>query len=84
MYGHVNNIIYYSYFDTIGAPLVRPHTRTLTNVVNKYLKEECDMKAEDKCIGLVVHSECDYYSSLSFPQVITAGTVQLYIPSIMN
>ncbi|MCW7541590.1 acyl-CoA thioesterase [Aquabacterium sp. A7-Y] len=59
VYGHVNNVVYYSYFDT---------------VVNHYLIAEgaLDLHAGE-VIGLVVETQCNYFSSLSFPQRVDAG-----------
>jgi acyl-CoA thioester hydrolase len=56
IYGHVNNVVYYSYFDTI---------------VNQYLIEygEFDIHQSDT-IGLMVHSECSYFTSIAFPDKI--------------
>ncbi len=53
-YGHVNNVVYYSYFDT---------------VVNEYLIRAgvLDVERSD-VIGLVVETQCRYFSELSFPQ----------------
>ena len=59
IYGHLNNVVYYSYFDT---------------AVNEYLISRTALDIHNgSSIGLVVHSECDYFSSLSFPGVIDAG-----------
>jgi acyl-CoA thioester hydrolase len=59
VYGHVNNVVYYSWFDT---------------AVNAYLIETggLDIHA-GSTIGLVVESHCNYYAPLAFPQVIDAG-----------
>lgn len=59
VYGHVNNVVYYAYFDT---------------VVNRWLIERgaLDIHA-GRVIGLVVSSACDYYAALSFPQTVEAG-----------
>jgi acyl-CoA thioester hydrolase len=59
LYGHVNNVVYYSYFDT---------------VVNEYLIRygALDLEA-GKTIGLVVETHCSYFASLAFPQRIDAG-----------
>ncbi|HWS74415.1 MAG TPA: thioesterase family protein [Quisquiliibacterium sp.] len=59
VYGHVNNVVYYAYFDT---------------VVNRWLIERgaLDIHA-GPVIGLVVSSACDYYGPLSFPQTVEAG-----------
>lgn len=59
VYGHVNNVVYYSWFDTI---------------VNQYLIEhkELDIQASS-IIGLVVETQCSYFSSVSFPDAITVG-----------
>jgi acyl-CoA thioester hydrolase len=59
IYGHVNNVVYYSYFDT---------------VVNEYLIRQgaLDMH-EGEVIGFVVETQCRYYRPLAFPDVIEAG-----------
>ena len=58
-YGHINNVVYYSYFDT---------------VVNRYLIEaEVLDVAASPVIGLVVETHCSYFSPLSFPQTVEAG-----------
>ena len=58
-YGHVNNVVYYSYFDT---------------VVNQYLIERgvLDIRASPS-IGLVVETHCNYFSPIAFPDRVTAG-----------
>jgi acyl-CoA thioester hydrolase len=58
-YGHVNNVQYYSFFDT---------------AVNQFLvaRGVLDIHA-DQVVGLVVDSGCSYFSSISFPDVIHAG-----------
>lgn len=60
IYGHVNNAVYYSYFDT---------------TVNAYLIEAglIDPHAEAGPIGLVVETRCRYFAPLAFPQRIDAG-----------
>jgi acyl-CoA thioester hydrolase len=59
VYGHVNNVVYYGYFDT---------------VVNAYAisRGGLDIHA-GSVIGIVVDSACRYHSPLAFPQVIDAG-----------
>ncbi|MDE2202327.1 MAG: acyl-CoA thioesterase [Burkholderiaceae bacterium] len=59
VYGHVNNVVYYSYFDT---------------VVNTYLIERgvLDPQHSDT-IGLVIETQCNYFASLSFPAPVVAG-----------
>jgi len=58
-YGHVNNVVYYSYFDT---------------VVNGYLIEAsgCDVR-ELPAIGIVAETSCKFISELSFPDTVHAG-----------
>lgn len=59
VYGHVNNVVYYSYFDT---------------VVNAHLIEEGVLDfAAGQVIGLVIETQCNYFSSLSFPDTVVAG-----------
>lgn len=59
VYGHINNVEYYSYFDT---------------VINEYLitQEALDMYAGAQ-IGLCVESGCRFKASLSFPGRVIAG-----------
>lgn len=58
-YGHVNNVVYYSWFDT---------------VVNGYLIEHgaLDIQRAD-IIGLVIETQCNYFSPIEFPQSVDAG-----------
>ena len=59
VYRHVNNVVYYSWFDT---------------VVNQYLVESGALDIEKSpVIGLVVETHCNYFSPLSFPQVVETG-----------
>jgi acyl-CoA thioester hydrolase len=59
VYGHVNNVVFYSYFDT---------------AVNRHLIEHGALDIErGEVIGLVVHSQCHYFAPLAFPQAIEAG-----------
>lgn len=52
-------------------------TCSIDSVVNTYLIEHCGLKPTDTTsknpIGLVVSSGCNYFSSLSFPQVVDLG-----------
>ncbi|NLD56096.1 MAG: acyl-CoA thioesterase [Burkholderiaceae bacterium] len=61
VYGHVNNVVYFSYFDT---------------VVNQYLIEQgvLDIHGGD-VIGLVVENTCRYFQSLQFPERVAAGVL---------
>ncbi|MFG1348964.1 acyl-CoA thioesterase [Xanthobacter autotrophicus] len=59
VYGHVNNVVYYSYFDTVvneqlvSAGLLDPQTSPI--------------------IGLVVETRCTYFRSLTYPAPVKAG-----------
>lgn len=56
VYGHVNNVTYYSYFDTIA---------------NCYLIEQGGLDIHKApSIGLVVASSCEYHFPVAFPQVL--------------
>lgn len=58
-YGHVNNVVYYSFFDT---------------VVNKWLIDQGLLDvASSPAIGLVVETQCRYFSPISFPDRVSAG-----------
>ena len=58
-YGHMNNVVHYSLFDT---------------VVNSYLIEQGVLDvAKGAVIGLVVETGCHYFSSLGFPLPVTGA-----------
>ena len=58
-YGHVNNVVYYSWFDT---------------AVNAHLIENGALDvAHGATIGLVVETHCNYFAPLSFPQTVDVG-----------
>jgi acyl-CoA thioester hydrolase len=58
-YGHVNNVVYYSFFDT---------------AVNRWLIERGLLDiAGSAAIGLVVETQCRYASPITFPDRVTAG-----------
>lgn len=59
VYGHVNNVVYYSYFDT---------------AVNQYLIECGALDIErSEVIGLVVETLCQYFSPVTFPDRVITG-----------
>jgi acyl-CoA thioester hydrolase len=58
-YGHVNNVVYYSWFDT---------------VVNAHLVEHGVLDIQKgETIGLVIETQCNYFTALEFPQAVEAG-----------
>lgn len=58
-YGHVNNVVYYAYFDT---------------VINEYLIRRGGLDIHDGAvIGLAIETFCQFHAPLSFPEVIDAG-----------
>ena len=59
VYGHVNNVVYYGYFDS---------------AVNAYLIEQGGLDIhEGEVVGFVVSSSCDYFASIAFPERIEVG-----------
>ncbi|MFM0322943.1 acyl-CoA thioesterase [Caballeronia glebae] len=59
VYGHINNVVYYSYFDT---------------VVNEYLLRAGVLDfSEGETIGLVVETRCNFFAPVVFPEPIEAG-----------
>ncbi|WAC75130.1 thioesterase family protein [Roseateles sp. SL47] len=59
IYGHLNNVVYYSLFDT---------------AVNRYLIEQGALDIhQGEVIGLVVETHCNFFASLAFPQQVEAG-----------
>lgn len=58
-YGHVNNVVYYSWFDT---------------AVNAHLIEQGVLDIHHgETIGLVVETQCNYFAPVAFPQTVEAG-----------
>lgn len=65
IYGHVNNVVYYSFFDT---------------AVNTFLIEHASLDIHHgDIIGLVVDSGCSYFAPLAYPESIVAGVRVLHI-----
>jgi acyl-CoA thioester hydrolase len=59
IYGHVNNVVYYSYFDTVA---------------NRYLIEQGGLNISDgSIVAYVVNSGCDYHAPITYPESIDAG-----------
>ena len=57
--GHVNNVVYYSYFDT---------------VINEWLIRQGGLDIHDgTAIGYCAESQCRYLAPLAFPEIIDAG-----------
>jgi len=58
-YGHINNVVYYSWFDT---------------AVNAWLIERGVLDIhQGATVGLVVETHCNYFSSLAFPEPVEVG-----------
>lgn len=58
-YGHVNNVVYYSWFDT---------------VVNQFLVSGGVLDiGNSPAVGLVVETQCNYFAPVAFPERISAG-----------
>ena len=59
IYGHINNVVYYSYFDTLA---------------NQYLIEFADFNpVSAPVIGVIVHSNFNYIKAIAYPDKIEAG-----------
>ncbi len=59
VYGHVNNVVYYSYFDT---------------VINEHLIRDGGLDIHDgSIVGYCVESQCKYHAPIAFPETIEAG-----------
>lgn len=64
-YGHVNNVVYYSFFDT---------------AVNRWLIAQGVLNVSDSpAIGLVVETGCRFLKSVTFPDIVTAGVRAAHI-----
>ena len=58
VYGHVNNVVYYAYFDT---------------VINRYLIDAGLDIERGAAIGVCVESQCTFKASITFPETVHAG-----------
>jgi acyl-CoA thioester hydrolase len=59
IYGHVNNALYYAFFDTL---------------INHFLITEGGLDIQhDTVIGLAVETQCQFFQPISFPEIIDAG-----------
>jgi acyl-CoA thioester hydrolase len=59
VYGHVNNAIYYQYFDS---------------VINAYLIESGALNLQGGAVvGFIVSSSCDFYAPVAYPSALTVG-----------
>ena len=59
VYGHVNNVVYYAWFDTaVNAFLVRRGLLSL---------------ADSEVVGIVAENGCRYHASVSFPERVGVG-----------
>lgn len=59
IYGHMNNVVHYSLFDT---------------AVNGWLIDKGVLDIHNgNQVGLVVETGCRYFSEIAFPDVVTAG-----------
>jgi len=59
VYGHINNVVYYSFFDS---------------AVNGYLIDRGALDIHHgEVIGLVVETHCNFFAPLQFPQAVEAG-----------
>lgn len=59
VYGHVNNVVYYSYFDTL---------------VNRFLIDNKVLDIQNSTeVGLVIETRCQYYAPVTYPDDVYAG-----------
>ena len=59
VYGHVNNVVYYSFFDTVVADYL------IAQGALDFIKGDT--------IGLVVETKCSYFAPIAFPDRVRAG-----------
>ncbi|MFZ9391727.1 MAG: acyl-CoA thioesterase, partial [Burkholderiaceae bacterium] len=67
VYQHVNNVTYYAFFDT---------------AVNKILVDRGVLRiADSPAVGLVVETQCKYFSPIAFPDLVHVGVCTRHIGS---
>lgn len=59
MFGHINNVVYYSFFDTA--------------VTHFLIETGCLRLKNNPIVFYVVHTSCNFITSLSYPEEIEAG-----------
>jgi len=59
IYGHINNVTYYSYFDTVVARFLLG-----SGAINL---------VDSAVIGVVVETQCRFHAPIAFPDAVTAG-----------
>jgi acyl-CoA thioester hydrolase len=59
MFGHINNVVYYSFFDTA--------------VTHFLIETGCLTLKNNPIVFYVVHTSCNFITSLSYPEEIEAG-----------
>ena len=64
-YGHINNVVYYSFFDT---------------AVNRYLIERNVLNVlKSEAIGFVIETQCKYFSPITYPDLIHVGLKVIHL-----
>ena len=64
-YGHINNVVYYSFFDT---------------AVNRYLIEHNVLNVlKSEAIGFVIETQCKYFSPIAYPDLIHVGLKVIHL-----
>jgi acyl-CoA thioester hydrolase len=64
-YGHINNVVYYSFFDT---------------AVNRYLIEHNVLNVlKSEAIGFVIETQCKYFSPITYPDLIHVGLKVIHL-----
>ena len=58
-YGHINNMVYYGYFDTV-----------VTDYIVRVGQLDTSRSA---AVALVVESHCNYHRAIEFPQIVDCG-----------
>jgi acyl-CoA thioester hydrolase len=65
VYAHINNVVYYSWFDT---------------AVNRFLIDSGTLDiAASPTVGLVVETGCRYHASISYPEQVTIGIAVVHL-----
>lgn len=65
LYGHINNVVFYSFFDT---------------VINRFLIDHGGLDISDgDVIGVAAESQCTFHAPLSFPDGLEAGLAVSHI-----
>lgn len=73
-YGHVNNVVYYSWFDTaVNGLLIERGALSQPGFEMSGKNATQSLDQSPTVMGFVVETQCDYFAPLTFPEPVVLG-----------